>query len=57
MKIERKDVGFGKYQWYIDNEVCELSECDIFDMFTDKQQKRIIAQINYSGRVDLEFEI
>ncbi|MBA7624847.1 hypothetical protein ES703_32261 [subsurface metagenome] len=57
IKLEKKDVGFGRYQWYIDNEVCELPECDIFDMFTDEQQKRIISQMNYYGHVNLEFEI
>jgi len=57
IKLERKDVGFGKYQWYINNKICELSEPDIFDLFAKDQQKRIISQINYCGNVHLEFDI
>jgi len=57
IKIERKNVGFGKYQWYLNNKVCELSESEIFDLFSKEQQQKIFSQLDYYGSVNLEFEL
>ena len=36
MKIERRDVGFGMYQWYIDDSETDMEESEIIHLVSEK---------------------
>ncbi len=54
-RIERRDVGFGRYQWYLNGEVDERVECEIINSLPPTVQQRIFCQLNYYGSVNIEF--
>ena len=54
MEISRKDVGFGKYAWYIDGKITELSEPEIIDIVGKDNEKKFFSLLNYCGNFEIE---
>ena len=53
MKISRKDIGFGKFAWYIDNEITELSESEIVDLVGKDKERKLFSLMNYYNSFDM----
>lgn len=54
MTLERRDVGFGKFQWFIDGIVTDKPEYEIIAMLTPRDEKRLFSQMNLYHNIRLE---
>jgi hypothetical protein len=54
MRIQRQDIGNGKYQWFIDEKETNKTEAEIFELMTKQEQNKTTSQLNYFGSVDIE---
>lgn len=52
--VSRKDIGFGKYAYYINGVITEKSEVEIIDLIGKKNEKRFFSLLNYYGNFDIE---
>ena len=54
MILQRKDMGFGRYQWFIDDKPTELSEPAILNLLSKEEEQKVFGQLNYYGSVHIE---
>ena len=54
MVISKKDIGFGKYAWYIDGKITDLSESDIIKLIGKDNERKLFSLMNYYNSFDIE---
>ena len=54
MKVSKRDIGFGKYAWYIDDKITKLSESEIIELVGKEKEKEFFALWNYYGNFEIE---